>query len=238
MKKNIITDENMGVEWLNYQNITKKLLELILNFRWLWVVFLITSVLSTLIFCLTYNNDDVFLPFTVSKDRPLCVLTSIFFEPYLNNLLNNLSGLFFLIFSFTIINFHSPKVSQVRNSIFMSIIIFLAAILSNVFWIMISEGGATGSSGVVFASQGVTLLFAMKTIPSLYDSIKSGITVCNVVVAFFVLVVILLILYSLIGQIALLPEWDTSKENVIVHLSSIAISFTTSFFFVYNEKRK
>jgi membrane associated rhomboid family serine protease len=208
-------------------SLTDRVWKLILSFKAVWLAFILIVVTSTVVSFVSAKDADILDMLSVSRETPWGVFTSIFSNTTPSHLTTNMNGLFLFMFAFCVTNSLNRKKEREKRARFMAITIFLIAIISNLFWLLLSESGATGSSGMVFASQGVTLLFALMNIPKLFDYIKSGKKMIPALILFVVIVVIGSVFVSVFKEIVTFSRLMETKQNALVHL----ISFTGGFLF-------
>jgi membrane associated rhomboid family serine protease len=215
--------------------------QIILSFKLVLFAFILILITSTTISFMALENSNIVYTLSVSRETPWGIITSIFSNNTFVDLKDNMFWLSFFLFTFAITNSLIQKDNIERRSIFVAITIFSAAIISNIFWLLISKFPATGSSGMVFASGGVTLVFAFVNVPKLIEDIKSrkkmGIAV---IILFFVFIGIGIILYSVAIEVINFTDLMAKQKNASVHLLSFVISLLFAFLYVTyprNQKR-
>jgi hypothetical protein len=125
---------------------------------------------------LIYVNSFVFPGLNTilmaSGQTPWGIFTSLFVYYGSDHLLYNVAGILIFSFLFILTNFFLGSERKPR-SIFLPIVVFLTAILSNLFWVIVLPYTPnSGASGVAFALQGVFLGFCLLNCLALKNAVK------------------------------------------------------------------
>ena len=174
------------------------------GFRSVGTAFILFSLLNLALFLLITLYPQLLEGMWLSADRPWGIFTSAFVHEDLSHLIGNLE--FFLLWSmlFVVINLYSDKETrQTHGKIFLWLI-FISGFATNAidftarWWPSgITEVGARGASGIVYAAAGVCMASALNnSSESLRGLSKSGELKQKLArLCFGALVVILLVLY-------------------------------------------
>lgn len=165
-----------------------------------------------------------------SSQTPWGVITSIFIHLESQHLIANMVAFLVFLVLFVVINIFLPQEEKMRRERFLLLNIFVSAILSNLMWIILLPNvNATGASGLVYASEGVMLGFALLNSLKLKDIRKCcpekgklvlGIRIFNVIVFLSVFLQIVL------APIAFLNV--SPRVNIFVHGIAFYISFVST----------
>jgi membrane associated rhomboid family serine protease len=123
--------------------------------------FLVVLVPSSLLFVLTSIYPQLYELLSASRSTPWGVVTSIFVHYNLLHIVGNMGLLFAFLLLFAEPQQDLPSIQKHKRSFFFAWNIFFSGILANILFILLSPGSAAGASGVVFASEGVTMGFAL-----------------------------------------------------------------------------
>ncbi len=124
--------------------------------------FSLVLIASSLLFVLTSFDPSLYDLLSASRKTPWGVVTSIFVHYNLLHITGNIVLLFAFLLLFTELHKNVLSSQKHKGSFFFAWNIFLSGILANILFILISSGSAAGASGVVFASEGVTMGFALQ----------------------------------------------------------------------------
>jgi len=175
-----------------------------------------------------------------SPTTPWGIVTSLFVHQGLEHLAFNMAGLFAFFFLFSVTQLHLSKQEvEKRVSLFL-IAMFLMAIFSNILWmILVPQASTAGSSGLVFASEGIFTGFTLLNGLQIMELLKNGwknrkrlmaIHLCN-----------LAIFGALFVQIVFAPQIFLNVApavNAFVHgVSFLGSFFMTVFWSLYRTLR-
>jgi len=148
---------------------------IVLDFKLLFLMFMFLFVISTAIFVISSTYSMLNDILKASLVTPWGVVTSLFVHQGLEHLAYNMAGLLAFFFLFSIINSHLSKQEiKTRVSLFL-IAIFLMAIFSNTLWmILVPQASTAGSSGLVFASEGIFMGFTLLNGLQIIELFKDG----------------------------------------------------------------
>jgi len=163
-----------------------------------------------------------------SPRTPWGIVTSLFTHLGVEHLAVNMVGLLAFLLLFVTSNISLSKEEIRRRIFFLLPVIFLIATLSNLFWtILVPNVNATGSSGLVFASEGVMMGFALLNTLKLKDIAECSLEKEKSLLAFYAYNATIFIGFFL--QIVFAPELFLGvapKVNVFVHGIAFYISFS------------
>jgi len=144
------------------RNRLRLLWNIMLDFKRLFLAFILILLTSILVYVISYFYPEFNEVLKVSTTTPWGIVTSVFAHGGFMHLRDNMLGLCFFFIIFFITNFFPSKEERESRVTFFLVIIFAAAIVSNIAWIIIApQRGAIGSSGLVYASQGIVTGFAL-----------------------------------------------------------------------------
>ena len=198
------------------------------RFHTLLLTFLFVSISSAITYIASlmfpWLNDIL----VASPRTPWGIVTSLFIHLEVQHLAVNMVGLLAFLLLFVTSNISLLKEEIRRRIFFLLIVVFLAATISNLFWIiLIPHVNTTGSSGLVFASEGVTMGFALLNSLKLRDIAKCNLEKKKSLLAICAYNATVFIVFFL--QIILAPELFLGvapRVNVFVHGIAFYISFS------------
>lgn len=134
----------------------------LLRFKIVYLTFPLVSIPSVLIYTASlmfpWLNDIL----VASPRTPWGIITSIFTHLEAQHLVLNMAGLLAFLLLFATSNILLSEEEIRRRILFLLSVMFVIATLSNLFWvILIPNVNVTGASGLVFASEGVVIGFAL-----------------------------------------------------------------------------
>ena len=148
---------------------------IVLDVKLLFLTFMMLFVISTAIYVTSSTYPMLNDVLKASPATPWGVVTSLFVHQGLEHLAFNMAGLLAFFFLFSITNSHLSKQEiEKRVSLFL-IAIFLMAIFSNILWmILVPQASTIGSSGLVFASEGIFMGFTLLNGLQIIELFKDG----------------------------------------------------------------
>ena len=155
-----------------YDSITSGLKGVLIEFRALFFFYLIIFSICVFVFTISQVYPSLYTFLIASRSTPWGVITSLSIHMDVNHLVTNLLGLFLFILVFCFTNFyllHNEISGRVR---FFIVLIMVATILSNIFWIIIANLGSIGASGLVYASEGGVTGFSLLNTWDLYHVVR------------------------------------------------------------------
>lgn len=220
-----------------WNRIEKVFLNLLLNFKTVFITNLFLIVLGLIVLCLTTPFPFMMDYLAASAKTPWGILTSLFVHKDWLHFSQNMVSLIILTFLFAMTNVHLDEQEKLKRSSFFLWDIFFSAILANILWVIIlPQAKSAGSSGVVYASIGLVMGFSLNNIcPSLWNTLNENLKKEGSLKAFFKknfpiiynLSVFSLLLFSIIidpeGFLSVGPGVNTSVHS---------ISFLASFLMV------
>jgi membrane associated rhomboid family serine protease len=204
---------------------------IVLDVKLLFLTFMMIFVISGAIYVLSSTYPMLNDILKASPTTPWGIVTSLFVHEGLEHLAFNMAGLFAFFFLFSVTQLHLSKQEvEKRVSLFL-IAMFLMAIFSNILWTtLVPQASTAGSSGLVFASEGIFMGFTLLNGLQIMDLFKDewrgrkrlmAIYLCNLAI-FGVLFV----------QIVFAPQVFLNVApavNAFVH----GVSFLGSFFLTF-----
>ena len=198
------------------------------RFKPVLLTFLFASISSAIIYIASllfpWSNDIL----VASPRTPWGIVTSLFTHLEVQHLAVNMVGLLAFLLLFVTSNISLSEQETSRRIFFLLLVIFLAATLSNLFWIILMPNvNATGSSGLVFASEGVVIGFALLNSLKLKDIAKCSLEKKKSLLAFYAYNATIFIIFF--SQIIFAPELFLGvppRVNVFVHGIAFYISFS------------
>lgn len=134
----------------------------VMGFKPIFLALLFTLITSILVFVNSFVFPALFDISVASGQTPWGIITSLFVHSGFEHLLVNMIGLLMFSALFLVTNFFLSVKEKTERSWFSLLVVFSMAILSNALWIsLIPTISTAGSSGVVFALQGVVLGFSL-----------------------------------------------------------------------------
>jgi len=131
-------------------------------FRVIFSVIGAVMAMSTLVYINSFIFPTLYNASVASGQTPWGVFTSLFVHSGIDHLTLNMVGLLTFSTLFVATNFFFDEQEKRTRSVFLVVIVFLTAILSNLLWVSLIPRIATaGASGIVFALQGSVVGFAL-----------------------------------------------------------------------------
>ena len=146
-----------------------------LDFKLLFLTFIMILVISTAIYVTSSICPVLNDILKASRVTPWGVVTSLFVHQGPEHLAFNMIGLLAFIVLFSTTNWHLSKQEIGKRVSLFLIVIFLMALLSNISWIiLIPQVGTAGSSGLVFASEGIVMGFTLQNGLRIIELFRNG----------------------------------------------------------------
>lgn len=200
------------------------------NFKAVFLVYLLVLILSMIAYASTVKLPSLSDTLLASSQTPWGVITSIFTHLESQHLIVNMVAFLVFLILFAIINILFAQEERMRRERFLLLNIFVSAILSNLLWIiLVPNVNATGASGLVYASEGVILGFALLNSLKLKDIQKCRLEKRKLVLAIHIFNVIVFL--GVFLQIVLAPRVFLNigpGVNVFVHGIAFYISFVST----------
>jgi membrane associated rhomboid family serine protease len=135
---------------------------MVLNFEPIFLTFLTVLAVSTVTYIASSLDSDFNYFLVASHRTPWGIVTSLFGHVGVEHLVSNMICLFSFYILFAITNFKLSEKEKSTRIRFVLLVIFSVAVLSNLLWIvLVPNGSGLGSSGIVYAFEGVTFGFAL-----------------------------------------------------------------------------
>lgn len=189
--------------------------------------FLFVLIPSSIVLVVSFEFPWLADVLAVSDRTPWGIVTSLFYHLSIEHLVVNMSVLlaFFLVFLLSNIFL---DVHQINSRLhFLILTIFVVAVMTNLFWLIIRpDVYAAGSSGIVFALQGVVMGFSLLNSLKLRDIRKWDPKTRKLFLPFCSLNLVLFMAIFL--QVLLAPYLFLNVApgvNVVIHAVSFYISF-------------
>ncbi|RLI44490.1 hypothetical protein DRO69_07285 [Candidatus Bathyarchaeota archaeon] len=200
------------------------------DFKAAFLVYLLVLIPSVI----AYASTDIFPSLSdallASSQTPWGVITSIFIHVESQHLIVNMVAFLAFLVLFAVLNIFLHQKERIRREYFLLLNIFVSAILSNLLWIILLPNvNTTGASGLVYASIGVMLGFALLNSLKLKDIRKHCLDKRKMVLGIHILNVIVFLVIFL--QIVLVPGVFLNigpGVNSFVHSVSFDISFVST----------
>jgi membrane associated rhomboid family serine protease len=209
----------------------------ILNFKRVFLVYLLILIISVIIFSLSQSYPNIEKILSASRLTPWGIITSIFVHSSFSHLVLNMGSLFAFIFLFALCNsiFDFKVKRKIENFFLVSVFVF--AVVSNILWIAFSLGGSIGASGLVYAVEGYLIGFSLGTSLKVLNYSKFKIQslstkyviLINIIISIFVIIQIFLDTQSFLGV--------GQGINIFEHGVSFLLGLFVSFFWFYIIKR-
>ena len=163
-----------------------------------------------------------------SSTTPWGIITSLFIHTGFEHLKNNMIGLFLIMLIFIITNISLTDEERKRRTRLMLFVIFSAAILSNLLWIIIFQNqNSIGESGINYAALGsilgFTLINSLILIISLIKS-QTNITITSLTIGIYNV----LTFFSLLLNYVFYPEsliGIPSNVNTFIHIVAFFLGY-------------
>lgn len=209
-----------------------KIIELLKINRPVLAVAIFTSILSSLVFLAVSYAPDLTHTLYLSTDTPWGIVTSIFLHGNLTHLSNNI--LAFWVWTGCVIFLGSLlSMEEIKRRLKSFIpIVFGAAIVANVIWVIVSKPGfnSQGASGLVFAVLGTAIGFLFLILGNVTSRLKdSQITKRRKVGASVLIILSLLPFLVLIGFYPNLFLGVAPGVNAFVHGTAFLIGFLSTY---------
>lgn len=184
---------------------------------------------------------DLINVLAASSRTPWGIFTSLFAHDQIEDLGSNMGGLLLYLWFFSITNYFLPKKEKGERVSFLLIAIFASAILSNILYIAsVPQKAATGSSGIVYASMGVTMGFALVNIPKIIELGKNGSRnrkLTQAILVFFTIILVVLIIPQIILEVWQSAELMAADVNILVHWYAFTIGLCLTLIFYLKRAR-
>jgi membrane associated rhomboid family serine protease len=209
---------------------TKLLMKIILGFRDIWLAFITVLITSLFVYIASYAYPSLMDIFAVSPQTPWGIVTSIFAHAGIEHLIGNMLLLFLFLLYFVVSNFYIHHEEKRQRISFLLITVFSMAIVSNIATIVLMpKATSIGSSGLVFALEGVLMSFSLINSFETYEWFKQK--KINGEISLAIEIVNIWVFTFLFLQIVLTPQSFLNVSpgvNIIVH----GLSFLSSFVLV------
>jgi hypothetical protein len=189
-------------------------------------LFLFISILSSIITSLAQNNTMITDNLQASARTPWGVITSLFMNYKLANLVSNIEGLSFYFFFFSLASSFMEAEKRKKMFVFFSIVIFLAGIMANIIFITTTqlalkkEFFSSGTSAIVYGVEGAVLSYAIINLLT----IRRQLNIAKWQFVFFNAVLIIMPIYEIIGQMTnAVYVFFMDQTNVLVHYYAFCI---------------
>jgi len=132
------------------------------KFKAVFLTFFVVLILSIIIYGASLTNPALSDIFVASPRTSWGIVTSIFTHLGIQHLTLNLTALFGYFAIFVTSNIFLPNKESERRVRFFLLTIFIMSIISNLVWMFLMPNiNTTGASGLVFASEGAVMGFAL-----------------------------------------------------------------------------
>ena len=201
------------------------------NFRPLFLTYASIVIVCIGLYVASLSFPAITDVLSASSRTPWGIVTSVFVHGGgAGHLVVNLLVLFVFLILFSVSNINSKTRQKRAMIIFVLTTIFIVAIISNFLWVeLFPENTSSGSSGVVFAAEGVTMAFSLSNTITTFRFGKRGGNEEKRVQALWMLN--FLVFFSIFLQIILNPrEFLNVAPNVnsFVHGTSFLTGFCLS----------
>lgn len=202
--------------------------KVLLDFQPIFLTFILILAVSAVICVASFESPSLNYVLAASLKTPWGIVTSLFVHGGgIEHLTSNMLALFSSFLLFALSNSSFSDTEKKRRILFLLIAVFSTAIVSNLFCIiLVPRISSTGSSGMVFASQGVLMAFSLSNSFEISrlgtcnkKDRKSLLTIC---------LMNLLVFSSFFLQILLIPRIFLNvapNVNVFVHSVAFLCSF-------------
>ncbi|MBO3833139.1 MAG: rhomboid family intramembrane serine protease [Candidatus Brockarchaeota archaeon] len=215
-------------------NRIERVLNLMLNFKTVFIANLFLIIFGLVVLCLTTSLPLMMDYLAASAKTPWGILTSLLVHKDWLHFSWNMISLTICSFLFAMTNMHLEEQEKHKRSLFFLWNIFFSATLANILWVIICpQVKSIGSSGVVYASIGIVMGFSLANIYPhpwniLKENLKKRMSLKIFLKKSFPIIYNLLVFLLLLFYIIIDPKGFLSvgpRVNTITHCIGFLASF-------------
>lgn len=190
-------------------------------------MFGVVLVLSIILLAVSYYSPTIIENLKASSQNILGIFTSIFVhKDAFSHLMPNMVILFMTLLFFSCTNYNCQRLNKKQIELFTILVIWGSAVLSSLFYVVqVLNTYVSGSSGLVSAMMGATIMFASVNAWKQKNN-RVNMTIHSIIAVFLVIAFVILNLTA------------GPHTNIYVHLTSFWMSLVFTLMYLITQRSK